>query len=86
MAVTEVPLFRRYVSGEHAAVSEHAAADIAVAVGIAAADGIEESFSSLRCAAAAEEACGITREIEALARKATVAVPHARDVEGAASS
>jgi pyruvate dehydrogenase E2 component (dihydrolipoamide acetyltransferase) len=84
MAVTEAPLFRRYISGEHASVSEHAAADIAVAIGIAATDGggADELFIPAVRGAAGNRPAAITREIEALARKAQSRSLQAQDVDG----
>jgi pyruvate dehydrogenase E2 component (dihydrolipoamide acetyltransferase) len=83
MAVTEAPLFRRYISGEHASVSAHAATDIAVAIGMAAAGGGEdELFIPAVRGAAFKRPAAITREIEALARKAQTRSLQAQDIEG----
>jgi pyruvate dehydrogenase E2 component (dihydrolipoamide acetyltransferase) len=83
MAVTEMPLFRRYVSGAGASVAEHPAADIAVAIGITAAGGGgDELFIPAVRGAAGKRPAAITREIEALARTAESRSLTPQDVEG----
>jgi pyruvate dehydrogenase E2 component (dihydrolipoamide acetyltransferase) len=84
MAVTEMPLFRRYFKGEDlmprgtvAALAEHAASDIAVAVGIE-----DELFIPAVRGAAGKSIAAISREIEALAKKAETRALQSVDVEG----
>ncbi len=84
MAIAEMPLFRRYLEGEDemprgtaASLTEHAAADIAVAVGIE-----DDLFVPAVRGAADKSVAAVSREIEALAKKAASRALQPADVEG----
>jgi pyruvate dehydrogenase E2 component (dihydrolipoamide acetyltransferase) len=84
IAVTEMPLFRRYFTpgvekpGSAAdALAEHAAADIAVAVGVG-----DELFMPAVRGAAGKSIAAVSAEIEALAKKAESRALQPSDVEG----
>jgi pyruvate dehydrogenase E2 component (dihydrolipoamide acetyltransferase) len=84
MAITEMPLFRRYLKGDDemprgtvAVLSEHAAADVAVAVGIE-----DELFIPAVRGAAGKSVAAVSREIETLAKKAESRALQPADVEG----
>jgi pyruvate dehydrogenase E2 component (dihydrolipoamide acetyltransferase) len=75
MAVTEMPLFRRYFDGDELA--EHATTDVAVAVGIE-----DELFIPAVRGAAGKSVAAVSREIEELAKKAETRTLQPSDVEG----
>ena len=75
MAITEMPLFRRYFKGDE--LKEHAAMDVAVAVGID-----DELFIPAVRGAAGKSIAAISRDIEALAKKAESRALQPVDVEG----
>lgn len=84
IAVTEMPLFRRYFTpgvekpGSAAdALAEHATADIAVAVGVG-----DELFMPAVRGAAGRSIAAVSEEIEALAKKAESRALQPSDVEG----
>ncbi len=85
IAVTEMPLFRRYFTGgppgtagaAEAALAEHPAPDVAVAVGVE-----DELFMPAVRAAADKSLATISREIEELAKKAASRALQPADVEG----
>jgi pyruvate dehydrogenase E2 component (dihydrolipoamide acetyltransferase) len=93
IAITEMPLFRRYFKGDNetsrgtmaaemprsavAVLSEHAAADVAVAVGIE-----DELYIPAVRGAAGKSVAAVSREIEALAKKAESRALQPADVEG----
>jgi len=93
IAITEMPLFRRYFTGDGemprstvaaemprstvAALAEHAAADVAVAVGIE-----DELYIPAVRGAAGKSVAAVSREIEALAKKAESRALQPADVEG----
>jgi pyruvate dehydrogenase E2 component (dihydrolipoamide acetyltransferase) len=83
MAVTEMPLFRRYITGQPADLAEHPSTDIAVAIGIAATNGGgDDLFIPAVRGPAAKGAAIITREIEALAGKARTRSLQGQEAEG----
>jgi pyruvate dehydrogenase E2 component (dihydrolipoamide acetyltransferase) len=75
MALTEEPLFRRWFRGDELA--EHTAIDVAVAVGVA-----DDLFVPAVRSPAGKTAAAVSKEIEALARKAESRTLTAQDVEG----
>jgi pyruvate dehydrogenase E2 component (dihydrolipoamide acetyltransferase) len=84
IAVTEMPLFRRYFTpgaekpGDAAgALAEHAAADIAVAIGVG-----DELFMPAVRGAAGRSIAAVSEEIKALAKKAELRALQPSDVEG----
>jgi pyruvate dehydrogenase E2 component (dihydrolipoamide acetyltransferase) len=84
IAVTEMPLFRRYFtpyvekpSGAADALAEHATADIAIAVGVG-----DELFMPAVRSAAGRSIAAVSAEIEALAKKAESRALQPSDGEG----
>jgi pyruvate dehydrogenase E2 component (dihydrolipoamide acetyltransferase) len=84
VAITEMPLFRRYFKGDAempretaAVLSEHDATDVAVAVGIE-----DELFIPAVRGAAGKSAAAVSQEIETLAKKAASRALQPADVEG----